>query len=61
MDNCLFQRDYVSLMVSKEVIHLVSSHPAYILGGGIAVGTVLLVEQDCSTEFYLNLLKYFLA
>jgi len=32
-----------------------------ILGGGVAVGTVLLVEEDRHTSFYSNLMKYFLS
>ena len=32
-----------------------------ILGGGLAVGTILLVEQDQNTEFYNFLLKYFIS
>ena len=31
------------------------------MGGGIAVGTIVLVEEDTPTSFYLNLLKYFVG
>ncbi len=31
------------------------------LGGGLAVGTVLLIEEDIYTGYYKSLLKYFLA
>lgn len=32
-----------------------------ILGGGIAVGTIVLVEEDSPSSYYRNLLKYFVS
>ncbi|XP_067088307.1 elongator complex protein 4, partial [Osmerus mordax] len=33
----------------------------YLIGGGLAVGTVLLVEEDCYDSYSRMLLKYFLS
>lgn len=35
--------------------------PEEILGGGIALGTILLIEEDTNTTHYKTLLKYYLA
>jgi elongator complex protein 4 len=32
-----------------------------ILGGGLAVGTILLLEEDINSEYYVQMFKYFLA
>uniref|UniRef100_A0A8C1I6B6 Elongator complex protein 4 n=1 Tax=Cyprinus carpio TaxID=7962 RepID=A0A8C1I6B6_CYPCA len=44
------------LLVSSGVSSL-----DYVIGGGLAVGTLLLVEEDCYDSYSRMLLKYFLA
>lgn len=58
MDNFLFRRVSMNLMVNTLWIRLKFVE---ILGGGLAVGTILLIEEDEQTCFFNYLLRYFLA